>query len=233
MISLVCALVLAGSPLTTTQVSPVPTPGADSRLQVLHYDAGRVFRLRVPMGFQTALILDPNERVENIALGDSESWQVTPNRRGDHVFIKPLRSGGATNLTLVTDVRVYVFDLSTASGSTGETPFTIRFTYPEAPANPPATETSPRTEPGRYRMSGNRSVQPESVSDDGEKTYIQWRPDQAMPAIFAIDDRRREILVDGQMREGRYVIDAVHRTLIFRLDRDAARAVRIAAGEAR
>ncbi len=58
------------------------------------------------------------------------------------------------------------------------------------------------------------------------RTFIEWHDQQAIPAVFAIDDRGDELLVDGYVRDGLYVIDAVHRTLLFRLDRQTARASR-------
>lgn len=230
MIRALLILALLGAP-ATAQVA-LPT-AADPRLQTLQYDPGRVVRLRVPIGYQTALILDPNERVETVALGDSDAWEVTPTRRGDHVFIKPLRSGPTTNLTIVTDTRVYVFELSTASGAAMDAPFTVRFVYPQTPSAAASDEARPAVAPGRYRLGGSRSVRPAAVSDDGQRTYVEWRDEQTLPAVFALDDRRRQILVDGHMRDGRYVIDAVHPTLVFRLDRQTARATRLEAGDAR
>lgn len=232
MIGLALLLLLPATPMAA-QVAGPPVIADDPRLQSIPYDAGRVVRLRVPLGYQTTLILDPNERVENLALGDSGSWQVTPNRRGDHVFIKPLQAGGPTNLTVVTDARIYTFELGAANGVSAGTPFTVRFTYPDDPPAATGDATSPPAGSWPYRLSGNRSLQPASVSDDGVRTYIEWRPDQALPAVFAIDDRHREILVDGHMRDGRYVIDAVHQTLLFRLDREVARASRLPPGRSR
>ena len=220
MIGLFAALILGGTPISA-QGAQYPATVPDPRLQTLRYDAGQVFAVRVPLGFQTTLILDPNERVENLALGDSDAWQVTPNRRGDHVFIKPLRATGTTNLTVVTDARVYIFELSTSYGPTAQTPYTIRFQYPDADATSTLLQS-------QYRLSGSRDVQPLSVSDDGTRTFIEWGPDQTLPAIFALDDRRREVLVNGHMRDGRYVVDAVYPTLLFKLDRQTARASRIA-----
>jgi type IV secretion system protein VirB9 len=221
-IRLVCLLLLlAGTAAAQGISAPVPDP----RLQTLQYDAGQVFRLRVPLGFQTTLVLDPNEQVENIALGDSSAWQVTPNQRGDHVFIKPLRVDGITNLTIVTDTRVYVFELSGTSGGTPDAPFVVRFHYPPSPVSGTA-ETQPADEISRYRLSGTVSLRPQAVTDDGMRTYVEWRPGQPIPAVFALDERRREILVDGHMRDGRYVIDAIHQALLFRLDRQVARATR-------
>ncbi|MDB5703205.1 MAG: hypothetical protein JWN66_321, partial [Sphingomonas bacterium] len=42
-----------------------------------------------------------------------------------------------------------------------------------------------------------------------------------------IDEKGREMLVDGAMRDGQYVIDSVKPKLVFRLDRDMASAVRV------
>lgn len=225
MIRAIFLLLLFGTPAAAQATLPPAAMSGDPRLQTLPYDVGRVVRLRIPLGFQTTLVLDPNERVENVALGDSDSWQVEPNGRGDHVFIKPVRAGAVTNLTVVTDIRVYVFELSTSFGAAADTPFIVRFLYPEV--RPPASELpAPMPISGHYRLTGSRPLRPGAVSDDGRSTFVEWRPDQTLPAVFALDERRREILLDGHMRDGRYVIDGVYQTLLFKLDRQVARAAR-------
>ena len=203
-----------------------PTPNADDpRLRTIQYDAGQVFRLRVAAGYQSTLLFDPEERVETVGIGDSDGWQVTLNGRGDALFLKPLRPNSATNMTVITDARVYNFELSSAHSPGADTPFTVRFLHSTTSAAV-APEPAVQTPAGRYRLSGARTLRPVAISDDGVRTSIEWRDQQAIPAVFAIDDRGDELLVDGYMRDGRYVIDAVHRTLLFRLDRQTARASR-------
>ena len=109
-----------------------------------------------------------------------------------------------------------------------DAPFAVRFQYPDAQPAQPAT-----ADLRRYRLSGARALRPVAISDDGVRTSIEWKPDQTLPAVFAVDDQGQEVLLDGQMRDGRYVIDAVHDTLVFRLDRQTARAVRLRAGARR
>lgn len=211
---------------TPTMAQTPPAQGGDPRLQIIPYDASQVVRLKVASRFQLTVLFGADERIENVALGDSDAWQVTVNGRGDALFIKPLRANGPTNMTVITDARVYSFELSPAYAAAFDTPFTVRFQYPApVPAEPPQ---SPALEAGRYRLSGARTVRPASVTDDGERTWIDWGPTQTLPAVFAIDAQGEEVLVDGTMRDGRYVIDAVHRTLLFRLDRQTARASRVA-----
>lgn len=219
-------LMLAASPAGARDLA---SSGGDPRLQVIPYDATQVFRLQVAANHQLTVIFSPEERVENVALGDSEAWQVTLNRRGDALFLKPLRQTGATNMTVITDARVYNFELAPAFAVSAETPFALRFAYAEPVPPVPAAQPAP----GRYRMRGARSLRPAAISDDGMRTYVEWRDRQAIPAVFAVDEAGEEILLTGQMRDGRYVIDAVHRTLLFRLEQQAARAERLTEGARR
>ena len=53
--------------------------------------ADQVVPLEVAPGYQLMLEFAPDERIESVAVGDSGAWQVTPNRSGDRVFVKPLQ----------------------------------------------------------------------------------------------------------------------------------------------
>lgn len=201
------------------------TPPSDPRIQTLPYDAGRVFPLRVAQRHQLTLILASNEHIENVAIGDADAWQVTVNNRGDAVFLKPLRVTGVTNMTIITDARVYNFELSPSQGQSMDSPFTVRFSYPDT-ANMTSVGAAPRSGLGRYRLSGARGIRPVAIDDDGLTTFIQWKPDQPLPAVFAVDENNAETLIQGQVRDGRYVIDSVNRVLVFRAGGEVARAVR-------
>ncbi|MDI6623268.1 MAG: TrbG/VirB9 family P-type conjugative transfer protein [Brevundimonas sp.] len=221
---LILLCLLLGTP-AMAQTSPSPQPG-DPRLQSIPYDAGKVVRLNVATNFQLTVIFNPTERVENVAIGNSDAWQATVNRRGDTLFLKPVRQDGATNMTVITDARIYNFELTSSYGPTADTPYTVRFLYDETPSEVPAGPL-PQPGVGQYRLRGPAALRPLAVTDDGVRTYIQWRPEQVLPAVFAIDARGDPVLVDGHVRDGRYVIDAVYRTLVFRLERQTARALRV------
>ena len=220
---LILLVLLLGAPAMAQ--TPPPPNGSDPRLRTIQFDAGQVFRLRVATGYQSTIIFNPEERVENVGLGDSDGWQVTLNGRGDVLFVKPIRPNSSTNMTVITDTRVYNFELSSAHGPGVDTPFTVRFLHSDTSAAG-APELAAQRSVGRYRLSGARALRPVAISDDGRRTYIEWRDEHAIPAVFAIDDRGDQRLVDGHVRDGLYVIDAVHRTLVFRLDRQTARASR-------
>jgi len=202
-----------------------PGPG-ESRVQTVEWHADQIVPLQVAAGYQLMVEFAADEHIESVAVGDSGAWQVTPNRNGDRVFVKPLQGNLSTNLTVVTTARTYTFELSPLYGPSADMPYVVRFTYPAADATAEAEPAG--TMAGRYRLSGVRALRPSRISDDGIHTYIEWPREAALPAVYALDDRGRESLVNGMMRDDLFVIDAVVPRLVFRIDRDVARAERVA-----
>jgi type IV secretion system protein VirB9 len=201
-------------------------PGAgESRVQTVEWHADQVVPLQVAAGYQLMVEFAADEHIESVAVGDSGAWQVTPNRNGDRVFVKPLQSGLSTNLTVVTTARTYTFELSPLYSVSADMPYVVRFTYPAADATAEAEPAG--TMAGRYRLSGARALRPSRISDDGIHTYIEWPREAALPAVYALDERGQESLVNGMMRDDLFVIDAVVPRLVFRIDRDIARAERV------
>lgn len=218
----VIACLLSGT--ATAQVHPQPG-GGDPRIQSVDYLPDQVVLVEAAPGYQVTIELAPDETVQSAAVGDSSSWQVSANKAGNRLFVKPLQANVTTNLTVFTDVRSYAFDLSSPSGG-GATPYTIRFRYAAAslyastPLQMPARER-------RYRLSGARAMRPTGIHDDGIHTYIEWPPDAPLPATYTIDDAGREVLANGNMRGGIYVLDTVAGHLVFRIDKQTARADRL------
>lgn len=121
------AAMLPVSPLPA-EIRPQPGVG-DPRIQSVLYDANQVVLLQVAVGYQLSIALAADERIENVAVGDGGSWQVTPNKRGDHLFIKATQSGSPTNMTVVTDTRSYSFTLESVSAATPDMAYTVQFRY--------------------------------------------------------------------------------------------------------
>lgn len=226
------ALALVGAPLSVSaQIRPQPGTG-DPRIQSIEYDASQVVQIQAAPGYQVTLELGSDEQIENVAVGDSGAWQVTANRTGSRLFVKPVQSGVTTNMTVVTNVRIYAFELVPLFGPSPDMAYTIRFRYPAAAAASASAEAELIIE-GRYRLSGERTLRPSRISDDGRHTYIEFPRDQAIPAIYAVDERGGESLVNGMMRDDLFVIDSVVPRLVFRIDQHVARATRVAPQAAR
>src|SRR6187402_147784 len=102
-VSVVSLLLLAAPALAAES----PRPGIiDPHIQSTLWNPDEVVRLRGRFGFQTTIEFDPSERIENVAIGDALGWQVTPNKRANRLFVKPIDRRASTNMTDVTDRRI-------------------------------------------------------------------------------------------------------------------------------
>lgn len=199
---------------------PIPPRYVDPRIRTVTYSEDEVVPISVSPGYQLTVELGRGEHIENIAIGDNGGWTVTPNKRGDFLFIKPLEGAQTTNLTVITEARTYLFELG-ASGM--GSPYTLRFRYNEAGED---VVRKPYQMPGKFRLTGSRAIKPLEMVDDGTETSITLRPDHDLPAIFAIGADGTEKLVNGAMRDGRYVVYGLANRFILRLDKQMVRATR-------
>jgi len=196
--------------------------GGDSRILSASYDPDQVVVLRVAPQTALAVEFSPGEHIENVAIGTSAGWQVTPNNRGDHLFVKSSTEAVPTNLIVVTDARQYLFSLVIGDNSVGLAPYILRFTYPSHDAAIAGANSGPIL----YRLYGSREIRPRAMSDDGVATRINWADDVPIPAIYTVDKLGHESLVNGAMRDGAFVVDAIAPKLIFRSGKFKAWAVR-------
>jgi type IV secretion system protein VirB9 len=178
-----------------------------------------VVELRGVLGYQLSLEFDPDEKIENVAIGDSLGWQVTPNRKANLLFLKPMSLRPDTNMTVVTNLRRYNFELSSRSKAAAKAiPFTVRFIYPP-PVQATAVPTPPPPPVDRnhaYSFQGSKKVLPAELFDDGLATYFAFAPGEDLPAIYAIDPDGTESLVNSHMRDSYVVVDRVARGFVLR-----------------
>ena len=213
----------------------VPTPGAtDSRIRTIMYNPNEVVWLQGHLGYQMMLEFDPAERIENVSIGDSTVWQVTPNRKATLLFLKPVDKNAATNMTVVTNQRRYVFQLTAAEAEGPNDPniiFDVRFMYPDEPhpiieLAPPPPAPAPASPPPveklnfAYDSSGSKGISPLRVFDDGTETYFQFPDQMETPAIFALDASGHESLVNFQVRGRYFVVDSSGQAFSLRLGRE-------------
>ena len=212
------------------QVQPLPGEG-DPHLQSVDYTAGHIVQLRSAVGYQLMVELSPDEEVQSVALGDTGAWQVNISKSGNRLFLKPRKDEAMTNMTVVTSVRVYNFDLFALPVASPDMPYIVQFRYSASDQSPPerhfGESSAARRRESYYRISGDRLLRPASVTDDGHRTYIIWPKDAPIPAIYAPDGLGNEVLVNGMMgADDVYVVDGAPRRLTFRIDRSVAHAER-------
>jgi type IV secretion system protein VirB9 len=222
--TLAVALALVAAPALA--VVPRPGPG-DPRIHVVDYDPAEVVELRGALGYQLSVEFDPAEKIENVAIGDSLGWQVTPNRRANLLFLKPMSPRPSTNMTVVTNLRRYNFQLSVRpKGSARNIPFSVRFIYP-APAvafiAPPPPPPPPVERNAAYSYDGSSHTLPVKVFDDGQDTYFAFRTEEDLPAIFAVDPDGGEAAVNTRQRDGYVVVDRIARGFVLRRGSEVTR----------
>ena len=209
-----------------------PEPGTtDPRMRTVFYRPDDVVWLRGHLGYQMLVEFDPDERIENVSVGDSTAWQVTPNRRATLLFLKPVERGAATNMTVVTNLRRYAFQLTATEATNAADPniiFDVRFLYPqkeqviEVPPPPAAAPAAPTVDQLNfaYDTTGSKTIAPVRVFDDGIATYFQFPEPMETPAIFAVDASGAESLINFQVRGRYFVVDAIGPTFSLRLGKE-------------
>lgn len=107
------------------------------------YDQEQIVDVIGSYGYQSTIEFAPDEQIKLRTLGDAIAWQIIP--KGHRVFVKPLEINAATNMTIVTNKRTYLFRL-TSTDKPHEMTFMVRFIYPDTGASPPALSTASITE---------------------------------------------------------------------------------------
>ncbi len=225
------ALGLAAAPLAA------PLHAADERLLEVRYDESRVYRVEGKPKVQATIRFGEDETIENVAIGDSNAWQVTPNKRANLLFVKPLLARVSTNMTVVTDKRTYLFDL--VASPSAQPLYVLSFKYPDAPkadpsaqlaqATPPATDPAAAVDPAllnfAWTKSGDKKLLPDNVFDDGEAVFLSWPEGRAVPAILITNSEGTEGPVNFTVRGTTIVIEGVPAQLVLRSGKDKASVV--------
>lgn len=192
----------------------------DRRIRTLSYSPDRIVQVIGRSGIQSTIEFASDERIENVAVGDSSAWQITPNRRASLLFVKPLKARSRTNMTVVTDRRTYMFDL--VAGDKFSAPlYAMKFSYPNekpvqsatqpvqqtasaAPSAPSAVMTADRLH-FDWNSKGNGKLLPTRIFDDGSSLYIVWGKDTPLPAILTTSEDRKEGPINYRM-SGEYIV---------------------------
>ena len=230
------ALPIALVVLAATGV-PAVAIAADARIQSILFKPNAVVRFVGKPGYQSAIRFASDERIENVAVGDSVSWQVTPNKRGDLLFVKPLTGTARSNMMVVTDKRTYLFDM-TASRA-GVPVYALSFQYPEYPApgslqplveinaGPVAIAEKQPVAPlpklnFAWEARGAKALRPARSFDDGKSVYLSWPEKAALPAVLVAAPDGTESPSNYRMEDGYIIVEGVPGQVIIRRGKDSA-----------
>ena len=197
----------------------------DDRIRMVNYAEHDVVAIHGHYGFSTTIEFAPDENITTVSVGDSEAWQVVKPNQPNLLFVKPILREAYTNMSVITDRRIYVFSLeghAAQSRAPNDMTFHIRFRYPNDVAAGLAfqereaqrlersliTASGPATPEDwnfNYTFSGTDRLRPLRTFDDGRFTYFSFPEQLPTPAIFMVNSDRTEAIVNYQQR-GPYIV---------------------------
>ena len=243
--SFLVTAVLACAAVTGVAHAQVPVV-TDSRIKTFVYNENEVFTVTTHYGYQSNIEFGAKESIETVSVGDRVAWQIIP--AGRRLFIRAQEENAHTNMTIVTNLRAYQFDLRSSSADavfgSEELTYVVRFFYPGESAGampqsftPPPLAMQPAMAPQpiamqaptpvafsapaqspmpnaqslnfRYTFSGNSTVAPVKIYDDGRSTFFKFKPG-ASPQFAVITARGEELSVPARQVDGQtYAVDMV------------------------
>lgn len=227
---------LIGPAILLFAIASTAARADDTRIDTRLYSPSKVVTISGKLGFQSTIEFAADEVIENIALGDSASWQVTPNKRASLLFLKPVMANATTNMTVVTSKRTYFFDLTPQRAGLSHL-YALRFTYAEEiiPLSQQKTEmeepqidavpskpVDPATLNFAWVGKGEKSLLPQRSFDDGKSLFLAWHKDISLPAILVPGPDKSEGPVNYVMQGDFIVVDGVPDKVILRVGKQMA-----------
>ena len=174
----------------------------DSRIKTFVYSENDVFRVIVHHGYQTSIEFAQGEEINMISIGNNYAWHLTP--MGRRLFIKPLEENIITNMTVLTNMRAYHFEIQSKLLTytiDEELAYVVRFYYPDEDeimdaklnASLPGDTKVRRVKDEQierdfnfgYEVSTINDIAPTQVFDNGVNTFFRFDlPGNEVPDIF-------------------------------------------------
>jgi len=190
----------------------------DSRIRTFVYDPNEVYVFTGHYRYQSSIELSPSETISTVSIGDSVAWQIVS--RGNRLFLKPIEQDATTNMTIVTDKRIYHFELYAEEAEDirdENLVFSVRFSYPNSEGmgnslkrfghiNLPDIINEPEKFNFNYTITGSGRIAPIKIFDDGEFTYFEFRNKNTdVPAFFRVNMKGEESIVNYRV-SGPYIV---------------------------
>ncbi len=204
----------------------------DKRLGVMVYSPYDVYKFTGYYGYQSSIIFADDETIETMSMGDSTSWQMVPNN--NRLFLKPIDQDATTNLTLITNQRVYYFELHAEEAKNINHEglmFAVKFIYPNDHSSTQEVAASSNVEMPdlsnkslynfEYTISGPSSISPVKIFDDNKFTYFEFKDKNAeLPAIFYVNENGYEGIINFRMVGDYLVVESVRPRFSIRRDKE-------------
>ncbi len=193
--------------------------GSEKKFRSYIYNPNEVYRYLGHYTYQGFIEFDTDETIGTISMGDPSLWLF--EHLGNRLFLKPVgEDNSQTNMTVITSKHIYHFELTAKEArdiNDKDLIFVAKFVYPDEKDKNilefPRTVVSDEPDMRdlsvynfNYQYTGEGSVAPIKVFDNGEFTYFQFSHKNAeVPAVFSVDAAGFESLVNFRAA-GDYII---------------------------
>ena len=214
--------IAAVSLAATAEVIP-PRGPADPRIRTVVYDPSQVIRIDGYVGYHLHIEFAPGETFVNLGAGDTGGLEV--GAEGNHLFLKPKDARVSTNLTILTNRRVYEIDYRVSRKPPEESTlgivYSLRFSYPDEVLAKSIPEPDVRGSAGRainrdYWFCGAPGLRPLRATDDGVQTRLTFPARAEIPAVFVRNDDGTESLVNSSVEADQLVLHRVAAKFVLR-----------------
>ena len=192
--------------------------GTEKKFRSYIYNPNDVYHYLGHYNYQGFIEFAPDETISTISMGDSTLWLF--EYLGNRLFLKPVADNASTNMTVITNKKIYHFELVAKEAKGIDDPdliFVVKFVYPDekdknilqftkSPISDEPDMRNLRIYNFNYEFTGEPSLAPIKVFDNGEFTYFQFSGKiSEIPAIFTVDSAGFESLVNFRSA-GDYII---------------------------
>ena len=161
----------------------------------------------------TTISTQGEERIEAVIAGDSNAFAIETagNRRA--VSILPEYNAGTSSLTVVTSAGSYHFVVRPANSELYESAIYGVVIY----ENDGEEEGFAYADVNfAYTYRGNEDLRPLRVFDDGKHTYFQFPDHIKTPAIFDVNEKREETLINYHVENDYVIVQKIGRQFTLR-----------------
>lgn len=232
------------------QVTGATVLPRDARIRTITYNPNHVIELLGFVGYQIHFQFGEGEEFVNLGTGDRDGIDV--GKEGAHLFIKPRAARVGTNITVLTNRRVYHLHYTALARRPDpvrdEIVFSIRFRYPDdeerrlrereaqrmreielelarkapRPEQILAGASEIRAKNYHYEVCGAPAIRPIEVHDDGVQTRVRFAPRTEIPAIFVKLEEGGESLVNLNVENDTIVLHRIARQWVLRRGQQVA-----------
>lgn len=208
--------------------------GSDGHFKTWLYRTNGVYYFEGYYQHPVKIEFASDEKIETVYLPKPNAWSITTI--GNMMLLTPVIEDAETTMTVMTNKRTYYFEMHPriANGAIDEdVPYSINFRYTNTHRNDGSTmhangsiiQYNLNKVPDlanvdkynlNYTVSGDVSITPIKIFDDGKFTYFEFRDGGDIPVALSVDSDGNESPVNYRIVNQYFVVDGTNAVFTLR-----------------